>query len=295
MTRFKYLEALCDFMQKKRSILRYPGGKLKAIKFISPFWEQIEHDEYREPFLGGGSVFISKQLVKHNWVNDAHKDLIAFYKAISKEDKRENLLSELLSLEITKELYDGLFYSKPRNWHDRAKKFYVLNRCSFSGITKWNSFIGDVRYNVEQAQHLIREVGKKLSKAKITCRDFEEVITAPPKGSGKIFMFIDPPYAESRQAAAYEHSFEEEDHIRLAKLLKETKYPFLLTYDDCGFIRGLYDWAYLYDDYTWTYSVANSKVHHNPREKGNELFISNFKLKELPKDIKIAKFIKIKN
>jgi len=53
----------------------------------------------------------------------------------------------------------------------------------------------------------------------------------------------------------------------------------LLTYDDCRYVRSLYKWANFYDR-TWTYSVANSKVHHNPRESGNELFISNFKLKE---------------
>jgi DNA adenine methylase len=89
-------------------------------------------------------------------------------------------------------------------------------------------------------------------------------------------MFIDPPYAESRQFAAYNVTFDEHDHIRLAKILKETKFKFLLTYDDCEFIRNLYSWCHQFDR-TWTYSVANSKVHHNPRESGNELFISNFK------------------
>jgi site-specific DNA-adenine methylase len=36
--------------------LRYPGGKSKALKFIAPLIPNFE--EYREPFLGGGSVFI---------------------------------------------------------------------------------------------------------------------------------------------------------------------------------------------------------------------------------------------
>ena len=103
-------------MMKKGVILRYPGGKLKAIKFIKPFWEQAEHDEYREPFIGGGSVFISKPLAKHNWVNDANSELIALYKSLSDRTKREQLIKELLSLKITKELYDSLFYSKPKDW-----------------------------------------------------------------------------------------------------------------------------------------------------------------------------------
>lgn len=267
--------------KKGGAILRYPGGKLKAIKFIKPFWEQIEHDEYREPFVGGGSVFISKPLVKYNWINDINEELFALYNSLANKDKREKLIAELLSLKITKKLYDSLFYSNPQDDFEKAKKYYVINRCSFSGITKWNSFIGDVRYNIENAQHLMREVGEKLSKTKITCEDFEKVINAEPRGSGKVFMFLDPPYAESRQEAAYEHSFTKEDHLRLAKLLKKTKYYFLLTYDDCPFIRKLYEgWAYLYPR-TWRYSVANVKTHWNPRESGNELFISNFPFKTI--------------
>ncbi len=39
-----------------KSPLRYPGGKSKAIKQISKLIPQF--DEFREPFVGGGSVFI---------------------------------------------------------------------------------------------------------------------------------------------------------------------------------------------------------------------------------------------
>ena len=62
----------------------------------------------------------------------------------------------------------------------------------------------------------------------------------------------------------------------LARMVRgETKFKFLLTYDNCEYIKNLYDGLYFYDK-TWTYSLANSRVHHNPREAGNELFITNF-------------------
>lgn len=261
-----------------KSILRYPGGKFKAIKFIQPFWENSKHNEYREPFVGGGSVFNAKPLVEHNWINDVDKNLYSFYKIISNKKTREKLISELLNFVPSKKAHDELFYSKPKDHFGRAKRFYILNRCSFSGITMWNSFIGDVRYNIESAQNTIRDVGEKLAKTEITSVDFEEIIKAKPKSkNGKVFIFLDPPYAESRQVAAYAHSFTKDDHIRLAKLLKETKHDFLLTYDDCEFVRELYDWAYLYPK-TWTYSVANVRTHFNPRESGNELFISNINM-----------------
>ena len=37
--------------------LRYPGGKSRACKKMDPFFPDLsDYDEYREPFLGGGSV-----------------------------------------------------------------------------------------------------------------------------------------------------------------------------------------------------------------------------------------------
>jgi len=257
------------------TLLRYPGGKVKAVKFLRPILQKIRYHEYREPFVGGGSIFMSVDPVKFNWINDIDKDLIALYKVLANEKVCEELIEDLLSLQISRELYDELYFSKPKDQYNKAKRYYIINRTSFSGITKWNAYIGDVRYNIKTAQDYMRKIGQLLSNYnyKITSYDFERVITAKPKDHA--FLFLDPPYAESRQIAAYNHPFTKEDHIRLARLLKKTKLPFLLTYDDTEFIRNLYEWAYQ-KSFTWTYSVANSRVHHNPRESGNELFIANF-------------------
>ena len=65
-----------------KNCLRYPGGKFYGFKFLEPFLE-TPHNEFREPFVGGGSVFLGKSLVKKNWVNDNDKELITFYKVIS--------------------------------------------------------------------------------------------------------------------------------------------------------------------------------------------------------------------
>lgn len=258
------------------SVFRYPGGKSKAIKFIEPFWDQINHDEYREPFIGGGSVYAAKKNVKFNWINDLDNNLFSFYKIISVEKSRKLLIKKLIKTKVTKKLYDALYFSKPKILFNKAYRYYLLNRCSFSGITKWNSYIGDVRFNIHKLQNLINELGIKLKNTKITNYDFEKVLLEKPAGK-KIFFYLDPPYAESRQIVAYNVTFEKKDHERLAKILKKIKHPFLLTYDDCKYVRNLYKWANFYDR-TWRYSVANSRVHHNPRESGNELFISNFKL-----------------
>ena len=40
--------------------LRYPGGKSKAIKTLSQWYPKII-SEYREPFIGGGSIAMMLQ------------------------------------------------------------------------------------------------------------------------------------------------------------------------------------------------------------------------------------------
>jgi DNA adenine methylase len=263
-------------MKMPRSLLRYPGGKLNAIKFIKPYWQQIQHSEFREPFVGGGSVFMQKSAVEKNWINDIDKNVVSFYKILADSQKLEELIDELLKLKISKKAYDEIFYSKPRDNYGKAKRFYILNRLSFSGITKWNSFIGDVRYNIKSAQHLMRKTGEKLSSYKITSYDFADVISAKST-EDNMFLFLDPPYTEAIHVSAYGKKFEKKDHERLAKLLKKSKFSFLVTYDNTQFIRELYDWAYQ-KDYTWKYTLQ--QTHNKERSMGEELFITNFEFKD---------------
>ena len=58
-----------------KSPLRYPGGKSKAIDQIAEYIPD-SFSEYREPFVGGGSVFIYlKQKFPHFkfWINDLNR------------------------------------------------------------------------------------------------------------------------------------------------------------------------------------------------------------------------------
>ena len=60
-------------------------------------------------------------------------------------------------------------------------------------------------------------------------------------------MYLDPPYYLADQKRAYTKSFEEKDHIRLAKSLKKTDFLFCLSYDDWEEVRRLYEWVFMYE------------------------------------------------
>jgi len=69
-----------------KSPLRYPGGKSRAINIIANLIPDFE--EFREPFVGGGSVFIyAKQKFKDKkfWINDLYFDLYKFWEVSQKD------------------------------------------------------------------------------------------------------------------------------------------------------------------------------------------------------------------
>ena len=67
-------------MTNIKSPLRYPGGKSRAVKTIAPLIPDFE--EFREPFVGGGSVFFyCKQRFPQRkfWINDLYFKLFKFW------------------------------------------------------------------------------------------------------------------------------------------------------------------------------------------------------------------------
>jgi DNA adenine methylase len=83
-----------------KSPLRYPGGKSRAIqqmKFLLP----KEFEEYREPFVGGGSFFIYLKQAYPKlkiWINDLNPELYYFWKYAQIDS--EKLGKESLKIKI---------------------------------------------------------------------------------------------------------------------------------------------------------------------------------------------------
>lgn len=124
-----------------KSPLRYPGGKSKALDYIMPHIP-LNIKEYREPFVGGGSVFLSVQSLFHKriklyWINDLNYDLYCFW-AYARDDIK-TLVKSILEFKNNypdgRELYN--YFTREdnlRNDFDRAVRFFVMNRITFSGV-----------------------------------------------------------------------------------------------------------------------------------------------------------------
>jgi len=274
------------------SPFRYAGGKFYARKLII---EQIpSHSVYIEPFAGGGSIFFAKPKVSENWLNDKDVNLINTYQVI--KDRPEDLIKSLEGIEAKKEIHKYFKNEfKPKNSLEKAKRWYYLNRTSYSGIMNMkNCYWGyGEKYSMrpENWGRSIRKTSLKLQGVKLTNLDFEEVISNAPDNS---FLFIDPPYYNADQDKFYTHSFKLEDHIRLRDVLKEhaTRLKFLITYDNSEEVVDLYNWVQNHLEKEWNYTISRTddqkkKIDKNKEEikekkkgkrsKGKELFILNYK------------------
>ncbi len=257
---------------------RYAGGKFYALKKLKKFWEAVDHDEYREPFLGGGAVFWTKEKVKFNWLNDIDKDLMKTLRFIKSPKKRKDLVKLFKEDEADKESYELVKNMIPKSEIDEVYKFYYLNRTSFSGKMNNPSWGYRPKRSLPpyRWKERINPCGEKLNNVTLTAYDFVKVIETPAKGK-KVLMFLDPPYFLPGKNTHYKNGFDKNDHERLLKTLKKTKYKFFLTYEDCPEIRKMYKWANIYP-LDFYYRLDNSKDRKDKRKIGNELVITNYKI-----------------
>ena len=265
-----------------KSPLRYPGGKSRAVAIIAPMIPNFE--EFREPFLGGGSIFVYiKQLFpqKRYWINDLYPNLFYFWKYLQKNSNE--LIKQIFiwkeEFKLGKELYKFLTNNIENfNEEKKAAAFFIFNRITFSGTSESGGFSNSAYRNRITLSSISR--AKKLSSilgnTKITNYDYQRVVE---EDGDNVFLFLDPPYYSTTKSALYGKNgdlHKNFDHKRFAEILKRIKHRWLMTYDDSQYIRKLFSFANIK---TWnlTYGMKNVNSNNN---KGKELLISNYDLFE---------------
>jgi len=262
-----------------KSPLRYPGGKSRAVETIAKLLPDF--DEFREPFLGGGSVFVYvKQRFpkKKYWINDLYLELYKFWSMTQKDvNALINKVNEWRKqYPIGKELFQ--FLNKNINSFndlEKAAAFFIFNRVTFSGTTlsggySESAFTG--RFTESSIQRL-NDLAKVINGSTITNYDYEEVVQ---KDGENVFIFLDPPYYSATKSALYgkngnlHKSF---DHKRFAENMRNCPHKWLITYDDSEYIRELFSFANIVP---WNLTYGMRNITDSSDQKGKELFISNY-------------------
>jgi DNA adenine methylase len=269
-----------------KSPLRYPGEKSKAIKQIAKYLPK-NFLEYREPFVGGASVFFYVKQVFPNlkfWINDLNEELYSFwqgaqynlqelveeieyYRDLCVDGKA--LFQELMSKEINPENLIGM---------ERAVRFFLLNRITFSGTVESGGFSQeafDKRFTYSSIERL-KELGNILEGVRITNSDYSFLLEEPGEN---VFIFLDPPYLGATQSRLYgkrgylHTSF---NHKRFAELLRSCRHQWMITYDDSNeVIQNFSSFAYIYK---WEFQYGMNNYKQAKAAKGKELIITNYEV-----------------
>ena len=260
--------------------LRYPGGKSRAIKFLSQHLPKIE--SYREPFLGGGSMALYVTQTYPNtdvWVNDLYYPLYAFW--VTLRDHGQQLCDDLRELKT--EL--GESYDAHRMAFDDAKdklnndiyesgfNFYVANKCSFSGLTANSSF----SKQASRANFTFRGIDKlpALSELiqgwRITNQSYEELLYGR-----NAFVFLDPPYAIKDNLYGNKGDMHKPfDHEWFAAQACASDNKCMITYNSELFIKDRFpDWYQ--KDWDLTYTMRSSGTYTKDQKKRKELLLLNY-------------------
>ncbi len=267
-----------------KSPLRYPGGKSRAIEKIIPLVPAFE--EFREPFVGGGSVFLTlKQLYpdKKFWINDLYFELYKFWEYVQKD--LESVINQVNTWK--KEYQNGkeLHQFLGKNIADfddikKASAFFVFNRITFSGTTEAGGFSEQAFQNrftttsIERLE-LLNQVVREIE---ITNNDYKEVVE---KEGENVFIFLDPPYLSATKSALYGKKgilHKDFDHERFSEIMKKCTHNWLITYDNCEYIKDLFSFAHI-TEWDLMYGMRNQTKTSD--QLGKEIFISNYVIPSL--------------
>ena len=275
-------------MKSLKTPLRYPGGKSRAVKYLVPKMPK-DATEYREPFIGGGSVAIA--FTKENpdipvWVNDLYEPLTNFWFALRDDaeelhrcikEYKEDYGTPDLARQLFNEMKIQLNHPEAEDFY-RAVAFYIINKCSFSGLTEASSFspqASDHNFTMNGIDKLL-EYSKLIQNWKITTGPYwDMMMTSAPVGT---FWFFDPPYdikdnLYGKKGELHKGFNHEEFHAWITQ--GNVKDRWMITYNTNKTLMEWYD-GYYQTKWDLTYTMRSVGDYMNEQKDRAELLITNY-------------------
>ena len=270
-------------MKNLKTPLRYPGGKSRAITKISEFFPDLsKYDQFREPFLGGGSVALWVTKTYPDlliWVNDLYEPLYNFWTHLQLEgDVMQEKLTEIKKDNPDPDKAKDLFIeskdilSQGGNF-DRAVAFYVINKCSFSGLGENSSFsaqASDSNFSMNGIEKL-SGYQDLIKYWKITNLSYEELL----HGEGS-FVYLDPPYEIGSNLYGKKGGMHKYfHHTRFSQACSDAKHTMLVSYNSSNLNKRRFsEWNAA--EYDHTYTMRSTGDYIKEQKKRKELVLTNY-------------------
>jgi len=271
-------------MNRNRA-LRYVGSKIRIAPRIAEQLDAVTGDCLVDVFGGSGAVTMNSGYDKRVY-NDLDGDVVNFFKVLSDDSQRRNLLCSLKRTPMSRGLFEsydevyvkgGRSFSKIKDVVERAKALFYRSSFAFGGKVKNGGFGATLSdrigcKEIKRYYTVLRELarlGEFWKGTVIECLDFRLLIRAYQQRPGVIF-YCDPPYFGTEDY--YSRKFGEDEHMDLHDALTFSPAGAVVSYYDCEFVRDTYleseGWRYVEIEAT-----KNSMGRSKKKAKVTELLI----------------------
>ena len=270
--------------------LRWPGGKSRAISKLEPHIPDLRnYEEYREPFLGGGSVAIhitKKYPDLKIWVNDLYSPLVIFWQQLQilGDELKSHLLhfkSSFPDPDSARQLFNisKTILNDPNTGDfEKAVRFYIVNKCSFSGLTESSSFspqASNSNFSIRGIEKL-PEYSKLISNWKITNYPYNYLMD----GTKSSFVYLDPPYDIKDNLYGNRGSMHKGfDHDKFSFDCNSSNMDILISYNSDQLVKNRFmseKWNAAEFDLTYTMRSVGEYMREQKQRK--ELLLFNYEL-----------------
>jgi len=176
---------------------------------------------------------------------------------------------------LSRKLFDDIKTEKhkPRNDIERACFYFFRIRQSFGSAG--GNFAMPKSRKPKDIYRSFLNYSKRLKFVTIENLTFEKLIKEYDRD--ETFFYCDPPYVGTENY--YKHSsFGKDEHILLKDCLANIKGNFLLTYNDCEFVRELYKDFNIEQTKEIEYTLGKNANSKNSKKSVREVYISNYKM-----------------
>ena len=274
-------------LKSYKTPLRYPGGKSRACTKMDPYFPDLRnYTEFCEPFLGGGSVAIhvaKKYPYLKITVNDLYEPLINFWVQLQQfgselTDTIRNYKSTHPNPESAKELLlecKNRINDKSLDCIERAAAFYIVNKCSFSGLTESSSFSKQASISNFSMRGIekLPQYSEIVSHWHINQYSYEHLMENIHDG---LFMYLDPPYDIKDNLYGKKGSMHKGfDHDQFAADCAAHNIPMLISYNSDQLVKDRFkDWNVAEFDLTYTMRSVGEYMREQKTRK--ELLLFNY-------------------
>ena len=279
-------------LKSLKTPLRYPGGKSRACAKMDQYFPDLRnYVEFREPFLGGGSVALhvtKKYPHLRITVNDLYEPLINFW--VQLQTFGEELTKKLQDYKSThpdpvsaKELFlesKEAINNKSLGDIERAAAFYIVNKCSFSGLTESSSFSQQASISNFSMRGIEKLPGYSELISHWHINQFSYEYLMENRTHDGIFMYLDPPYDIKDNLYGRKGSMHKGfNHDDFAKVCDKYDIPMMISYNSDQLVKDRFkNWNAAEFDLTYTMRSVGDYMREQKERK--ELILMNYSVEE---------------